>query len=405
MNKPLRLLVLLTWDLYALSKKAVYFVLFSLINRLMMEQIRSEDLGRILVVKSGALGDFVLAIPALKTLRREYAGKELVLVVSKNIRVFAEDLAVADKVILEEDVRAVDDIRRQKFDMVVFLNNPGLMYHLRFLLAGVKYRVGHSLNYHGFLLTTPVKLMWEKNGRFRNIGDIIIDVPEAMNPREIIRDPSVKPNQKYDEKTRKLFMKYGIMEKDFVVCISPCVGTLRERKLFSIQANPAEKRQWSGVKYAQLADYLTIKYNAKIVFLGSPLESEYVDDVIAAMKEKNAVNLCNESPIQELPNILVRCSLLITNDTGPMHLASAVNVPLVVIFGYADPAVVEPFNCSNILRIQNRRLHCVPCMFPAKPLRVSYLCDEPLCIKSITVEDVIKEVDSYLKGKKSVQRR
>lgn len=152
-------------------------------------------------------------------------------------------------------------------------------------------------------------------------------------------------------------------------------------------------RRWPKENFVRLSDLLAGKYKIKVVFTGIEKEKELVEEIIGLM-DNNAMNLCGKLSIKELCAFIERCDFFISNDTAPVHIASAMGTPVVAIFGPNTPFLYGPRGDHDI--VLYNELYCSPCMtnFNAK---TSY-CKEPKCIYSITVEDVFDKIEKkYLK--------
>jgi len=138
---------------------------------------------------------------------------------------------------------------------------------------------------------------------------------------------------------------------------------------------------WLPERFSELARKL-IESDAriKVLFFGSgdsvPLVNEICCDLLPG-----AVNLAGVTSLKELVSITSLCQLFITNDSGPMHIADALHVPLVAIFGSTDPIATGPYNTGEVLQ---KKVECAPCFKRTCPIDFR-------CMKKITVDDVFNE--------------
>lgn len=120
-----------------------------------------------------------------------------------------------------------------------------------------------------------------------------------------------------------------------------------------------ESKQWHLDRFAQVARELARERGATIVLTGSSGDRPLVDTVLAQLKDVPVIDAAGQLSLPELAALLSRLDLLVTGDTGPMHLASAVDTPLVALFGPSDPARYGPSSSrQKVLRVQ---LPCSPC--------------------------------------------
>jgi heptosyltransferase-1 len=145
-----------------------------------------------------------------------------------------------------------------------------------------------------------------------------------------------------------------------------------------------ESKLWDLRRFASLADTIKEKLGAEVIFTGSQGDRPAIDGILSGMKTK-AVNLAGKTTLKELAYLYERCAVVISTDTGPMHLAAAMGSPVVVaLFGPTSPLRTGPYGVKH--RVIKAGLGCSPC-FRRK-------CDHMSCMKKITVEmvlDVVKE--------------
>ena len=152
-----------------------------------------------------------------------------------------------------------------------------------------------------------------------------------------------------------------------------------------------ENRRWFPDRFAAVARGLIERFGARIILLGGPAEKRlaaFIADGIHA----DVINLCGEIPLDELPYVLSRLDILITNDSGPMHIAAADGTPIVALFGLGDPEHFRPYMAPERYRILHKPIPCRPCEKDQ--------CASPLCLEAIFVEEVLASCMELLNGKK-----
>ena len=140
----------------------------------------------------------------------------------------------------------------------------------------------------------------------------------------------------------------------------------------------ARSRRWEPARFAELVRRLA-KRGDRIVVFGGPAEGELTARVAGDV----AVDLGGQTDLAQLAAGIASCDLLVTNDTGPLHLAGAVGTPTVSLWGAGDPAVTGPLGASHRM-LRHPELDCVPCTKNDCPLAV----DRYRCLTLITVDDV-----------------
>ena len=143
-------------------------------------------------------------------------------------------------------------------------------------------------------------------------------------------------------------------------------------------------KRWMANQYSQLSDRLIGELNATVIFTWGPGELRWVEGIRKQMKEPSILGPQTES-LTKLGEIFRRCNLYIGSDTGPMHIASFMGIPVVVIYGPTDPIVNEPFGRHKKVR---KEVGCNPCRKRS--------CKELTCLKSIQVDDVFKATKEIL---------
>jgi len=148
----------------------------------------------------------------------------------------------------------------------------------------------------------------------------------------------------------------------------------------------ASSRRLPSEKWVGLGNRLLKTLRVKIVFVGIASEQQRVDEVMQAIEPKeHLVDLCGKAPVRELAILLRDADVLVSNDSGPMHLANAVGTPLVTFFGSADPSETGPLNRENAIVI-DKWLKCSPCL--------KNVCRFPTvrCLEQITVDEIYQSV-------------
>jgi lipopolysaccharide heptosyltransferase II len=145
-------------------------------------------------------------------------------------------------------------------------------------------------------------------------------------------------------------------------------------------------KQWPLENFARLADNLVGK-EASLVFTGSPDDREAVQSILGQIQNhQRVVNLAGKTDLKELAGLFSLADLVLTPDTGPMHLAAAVQAPLIALFGPTAPWRTGPYGNNHV--ILRKPLACSPC-FKKK-------CPTMECMKSLSVEEVLEAVEKKL---------
>lgn len=144
-------------------------------------------------------------------------------------------------------------------------------------------------------------------------------------------------------------------------------------------------KQWPPLNYALLADMILDTYEVNVIFTWGPYEFGIVKEIVKEMKHK-ALPACETRSIKQLIELIKRATLFIGGDTGPLHIASILDIPVVGIYGPKDPAIYGPYNGKAI--VIKKDVPCSPCSKRA--------CGDPICMTSILPEDVFLGVKKLL---------
>jgi len=333
------------------------------------------------------VGDLVMATPALRTLRGTFPGAHIAYLCASYSADIIENAPWCDELIvwnkskgasgIGELLRTARLLRKESFDTGVLLTNS-FSSAAAFYIGGVKRRIGYSRDMRGPLLTDKLEPLRDDRG--------FIPVPAIKYYLEIARllgCPADDKNMELfvDEESLKqadkIFAKYEIDNSRRIVGLNP-----------GASFGPAKR--WPAEYYAELGDWLINEMNAEVLIFGAPGERQISEDVSLSMK-KNPGEIFQESlNLKVLKALVSKLDLLITNDTGTRHIACALDVPVITIFGSSDPRWTETgFSKETTLRID---VECGPCMERVCPT------GEHSCMKELKPELVEEAVKKQLSG-------
>jgi ADP-heptose:LPS heptosyltransferase len=151
----------------------------------------------------------------------------------------------------------------------------------------------------------------------------------------------------------------------------------------------ALERRWSVERFAELADKLLARFGGKVVLVGAPAERAYVAGMLAKIQARERViDLAGATSLPELVALFAEARLLVSNDTGPLHLACAVGTPTVSIFGPESPLLFGPRGPQH--RVISRGLACSPCLNIYNGRTVTCRFATTRCVAEIGVEQVLE---------------
>lgn len=312
----------------------------------------------ILFLTLSNLGDIILTTPVLEKLHEEFPQAKIdVITGSPGESIFKAHPAVRDVLLrkrrqnLLERTRELFDFRKKKYDMVVDLKNTLIPY-----LAGAKYHTGLSL------FRT---LCHKKDEHLAKLKAFGID---SFSGSRFFLPVKEEEKRQIDE----LLERVSVTGKMVVI-------------------NPGAKshlKRWEARKYAELSDRLVSELGCKVFVTGSENDLEVAEEFKSLVKNP-AIDLCAKTSLGALAELMKRADLVITNDSAPLHAASAVNAPVVAVFGPSNDKKYGPLSDKNI--VVKPEKECRPCE--------KALCSRgPAagCIVDIDVEDVYSAAKELL---------
>lgn len=324
---------------------------------------------RILITRTDRMGDVILSTPVFRAVREEYPDSHIAVLVRPYTRDCVEGNPYIDEVIIydkhgrEKDalsaIRFAQELRKKHFDTALILHPTNRMNLITFL-AGIPQRVGYNRKC-GFLLTKKIrhtKRLGEKHEL-----EYALDVIRAIGINPKHRGLYMPLKKETQRAVLKMFSEKGVNPGDVLIGMHPSAS--------------CPSKRWLPERFAKTADTLAEEYGAKIVLVSDEPGRAYSEKVKEKMKHAS-IDLSGKTTISELGAVLARCALFISNDSGPVHLASAVGTPVIAIFGRSDaglgPICWGPTGKYDI--ILHKKVGCGHCL--AHNCRKGFLCLEAL---------------------------
>ena len=369
-------------------------VAVSLYDYLYSRKYYTESPKKILFIKTTAIGDVLFTTPAIRAIRENFCNSQITMLVGDWSRPVIEENRNVDQIISFDDRILVDKklreifhlilkLRKEKFDWIVNFHCSRSMNLFAFLI-GAPFRVGFDYNGSGYALTKRVFI----NPRETVYPvDMYLSIAKSLAIRVKSRKMEIFHSTEDEIHVSHLLNVWDIDSgKDFLVGICPGgAKNIRE----SVSA-----RRWSPSRFAALADVIVRELHAKILLLGSKEDRSICDKVNCLMVEE-AVNLAGLTTLKELPVIVERCRMLVTNDSAPLHIAVAVNTPSVTLFG---PTSGESRVLGNGMHVVVQSpVECSPCYgnenrFPG----CKY--ESPICMDKISLEEVLSTIKRHMRN-------
>lgn len=371
---------------------------------------------RILVIREAAIGDVVCMTPFLRELRRKYPAAYIEYVVVSWARNIIETNPNVDKVhtigddgisgkvwkVALKRLYFYRKLAKHRYDLV-FCPSTQLLYKLPLALFRRAYKVGFSaepkgqVTKHNFMLDDYVWIDLNEIPRTRHIAVRYLEMLDLISDALTSRDGGLEVflTKSDDAAIEKLLEKYGIEPSDELIAIAAAAGSAIKSDS-AIKTAPPEK-------FIKTVEQLR-KNNSKrkFFFIGSASEREYVEKM-QVCDGKHIFNVCGLLSLRESAALLQRCRLLISNDSGVTHIASALKMNHIVLFGATDEVEFGPYQNPNAM-VMRYSLPCAPCrksQCEAPESEDTKEHQRPFCLSKIAVEDIVKAAEKKLSAVKS----
>jgi len=335
----------------------------------------------ILVLQFWGIGETILTLPAIKVLRNKFPKAEIAILATDRNRDVYSGLNFFNRLLLINlnpfSIKLFMLKNIKKYDLVIdfeeYLNISSIM---AFFIG--KRRIGFSHGIRSLLYTDKVKY----NDK-QHVTQTHLDL---LKPLGIIKKADKLEKLFINKKDKKII-------DDFIT-----KNNLKNKKLIGIAPGAAESarsRIWPRDNFAELADKLIEKYkNSKIIFIGSKEEYNLINDVISLTKNKEkTINAAGKITLKQTFYLISKCSLFISNDTGSMHIAAAMGIKTIGLFGPNVPVRWAPFGKGNVSVYKGNICKYSPCINVHKgEVPECRFGEDNKCMKAISVDDVLGAV-------------
>ncbi|MCK8603850.1 lipopolysaccharide heptosyltransferase II [Desulfoferrobacter suflitae] len=336
--------------------------------------MNSHETGKILIRSTNWLGDAVMTTPAMGVVRATFPGAEITVVANPAVAMLFEGHPYCDRIVVWDKskvhrgitglLRFTKTLREQHYDLAILFQNA-MEAAVMARLAGIPRRLGYRSDGRAWLLTDGVPV-GRREKRLHHVDYYL-----------------------------QLLKKNGMTARpgDLTLCCTPEETAAARKELGDVDwiavhpgASYGSAKRWLPERFAQSANKIYQEFRTPILLLGSPEDASTGKRIAEQLKVPHK-SLIGRTSIRQLMAVLSQCRLLLTNDSGPMHIAAAFRVPLVALFGPTDHTTTSPpGNMSIILR---HEVDCAPCLKRRCP-------SDHRCMTAIGVEEVIVAVRTLL---------
>ena len=339
----------------------------------------------ILMVQLWGIGETILTIPAIKALKKRYNKTAIdVLCTNRNKDVYFKYPFISKLNVVKLNPFSLKWFvlkNWKRYDIVIdmeeYLNISAI---ISFFIG--KYTIGYSHGVRSLVYSKKVKY----NDK-QHTSKTFFDLVKALGVKGSVKKLEKLNYTGTDKKIVDLATKYsGIRKKHFIIGIAPGA------------AESSKSRMWPKERFAELIEKIfSKKRNAKVILLGANYENKLNESIINLIQNKkaakNTFNLAGKFTLRQTFYLISKCKLFIGNDSGPMHIAAAMNIKTIGLFGPNLPARFSPLNKKS--KALYKKMPCSPCINVHKGQVPECFYGEESrdyrkCMKAIKVKDVLK---------------
>jgi len=368
------------------KKKNVYFAkIFDLIGSAIffpfcLKRLKlPEKVRKILVIRLDGIGDVLLSTPVYEALKKRYPYAKLTILVSSYTKGVIEMNPYIDSIFvmkdtwvssgnwinLSETLSMLRNIRKESFDIGIDLRGD-IRNILLMFFGRARFKIGYGITGGGFLINKMPS--YEKN---MHEVDKNLKLIEELDCKVVDKRLQIYYSQADEESILNLLERKHVSKDDMLLAIHMEAGY--------------PSKSWKKERFLQLLQEMNKRDYGKIILIGGGNNDNDFRNVYERLKF-NYINTIGKLSIRKLAVLLERCAVLISCDSGPVHVAMAVGTPCIVLFsGTNDLKQWGPFNSANIM--VRKDVECSPCEMRICPRNVH------LCMDKIRVEDVLCELD------------
>ncbi len=329
----------------------------------------------LLVRATNWLGDAVMSLPALRAIRERFPQARITLLARPWVAGLYTRERFADETMLTGG--GFHALRARRFDTAILLTNS-FQTALTMRLAGIPHRIGYARDGRGWLLTDAISP--PKPGE--------IPQHEAFYYLELLRRAglidSLPPTQTIELAGAAEARRAGLERFAAMGISRPLVGV-------SPGAQNSRAKQWMPDRFAEAAVRVSAALDAVIVLFGSPAEHPLCQMLAESVRRagRPVLNLAGETTLPQFAEMAAACRVFLTNDSGAMHVASALGVPTVAVFGPTDSIATAPAGPAS--RIIRKPVDCSPCMLRDCPI-------DHRCMTAVSAAEVASAALDLLDG-------
>ena len=349
-----------------------------------MKSLRGLEFRNIVVRMPNWIGDMVMATPVISELRKAYPEARITAMCRAPICDLLKEDPEVDELFCfsktgsfsrrDDKKNIVEKLRQGKYDLGILLTHS-LSSAWWFWQGKVKTRLGYDCNGRHFLLNYPVPL--PSNIERQHLVTTYKMLLEPLGIPLSNSSPRLFLSAKEVHDARVLLQQHGVTKDSIIVGINP-------------GASYGSAKCWLPERFRGVAEKLLANPDIFIVFFGDQPSMRLVKEICVGLGPR-VINLAGLTSLRELASLISCCNVLLTNDSGPMHIADALGKKIVALFGSTNEMVTGPYRNGIVI---HKHVKCSPCYQRTCPIDFR-------CMKQIEVEEVYRAIMDRLEQSKS----
>ena len=338
---------------------------------------------KIMIRAANWVGDAIMSTPVIRAVRKNFPKATITVLAKPWVIPVYENNPYIDKILLYDSkgchkkgfgtLKLAKDLREYQFDLAILMQNAFEAGLLAFL-AGIKERVGYNTDARGFLLNRSISLnpALKKGHLIEYYIGILKGASLADDGREL---------DLFLCESDRVFANHFLKKEKFDLS-RPVIG-------INPGATGGTAKRWFPERYALVCKNLAQKFKVKILIFGGPSDNE-LGNYIAGLSKGHCINIAGTTSLGQAFALIEKCSLFVTNDSGLMHAAAALNINQVAVIGSTDHIFTSASNENSIMvRVP---VPCSPCLKDVCPT-------DHQCMDKISVDMVMETCESLLENR------
>jgi len=347
---------------------------------LALKTLDQKKIKTILIRSANWVGDTIMSTPVIRAVRKNFPDAAVSVLAKPWVAPLFDHNPYIDNVLIYDadgrhrlgfgTFRLSFDLRKHGFDLYISIQNAFEAALLSFL-AGIPRRVGYNTDGRTLLLNYSIPL--DPALKKGHLIDYYLGILHGVSLFADGRDLDLFVSEKEQARAEDILRENGLSGRERLIGINP-------------GAKYGTAKRWFPDRYAEFCNRLLAMDETKILIFGGPGE-ESLGEYIYEQTGNRCIDLSGKTNLREAIALIKRCRLFVTNDSGLMHAAAALDVPQITVIGSTDPVATGPVNQQS--RIVQVPVSCSPCLKPECPI-------DHRCMARVTVDMVYNEAQELL---------